>query len=571
MAAKPFESRIQDLVYNVDVGVGHQALKVGLYVLTVLGIMLFYLATQFRGLREADAMDAAQLGRNLLYHKKYITQCIRPLSITYLERKTGRRPPILEGHPELIRPPFYPAALAVMFKLTSPPFKVEPKHRIFPAEQRAVIPFNLGMTLLTGLLLFFLARRMFDYRVGFLSTTVFFLSDTVWNSTISGSGAALLMLLTIGAVYSALAAASVLREKQSLRRAVGLLLLSSALTAAAFLTRYAMAVLVPAVALLIWVYVGGRRGLRWAGLYAVVAAILVSPWIVRNIMVCRSPLGLAPLMALEGTRLFPGDQLTRTLNPEFRFGAALNALLIKWLENASHLYRVNLRTLGDGILICLFLTSFLHRFVRRPVQILRWPVGLAVLLLVGVAGFYGEVTARLLAVFWPLIIPYAMAFFLVLLTRLQLSLRILESAVVWLMVLLTALPLIFRILPPREGPPYPPYYAPFVILVSNMLEPDEVMCSDMPWATAWYGSRTSIQLPQTIDDFYQINDFVQRISGLYFTTLTRDKRFVSDLLTGPEKSWFPVLEGRIPPDFPLTQGFPLSNMEQIFLTDRKRW
>jgi len=97
------------------------------------------------------------------------------------------------------------------------------------------------------------------------------------------------------------------------------------------------------------------------------------------------------------------------------------------------------------------------------------------------------------------------------------------------------------------------------------------MCTDMPWATSWYGNRVSIQLPTTIDDFYQINDFVHRISGLYFTTLTRDKRYVSDLLTGPEKSWFPVLEGRIPPDFPLTQGFPLSGMDQIFLTDRKRW
>lgn len=571
VAPKPFQSRIQDLVYNVDVGPGHQAVKVALYVLMVLMVMLFYTATQFRGLREQDPMDAAQLGRNLLYYKQYATQCVRPLSIGYLERKTGRRPPILVGHPELIRPPLYPAVLAVMFKLTAPPFKVEPKPGVFPAEQRAVIPFNLGMTLLTGLLLFFLARRLFDRRVGFLSTTVFFLSDTVWNSSISGSGTALLMLLTVGTVYSALAASSVLREKQPPRRAVVLLLLASALTAAAFLTRYAMAVLVPAIALLIGVYVGGRRGRRWAGLYAAVAATLVLPWIARNIMVCRAPLGLAPVMALEGTRLFPGDQLTRLLNPEFRFGAVLNALQIKWLENVPRLYQVNLRTLGDGILICLFITSFLHRFVRRPVQILRWPLALAVLLLVGIAGFYGDVTARLLAVFWPLMIPYAMAFFLVLLTRWQLSLQILESAVVWLVVLLTALPLIFRILPPREGPPYPPYYPPFAVLVSNMLEPNEVMCSDMPWATAWYGNRTSIQLPVTIDDFYQINDFIQRISGLYFTTLTRDKRYVSDLLTGTEKSWFPVLEGRIPPDFPLTQGFPLSDMDQIFLTDRKRW
>lgn len=571
MVARPFQSRIQDLVYNVDVGFGHQALKVLLYVLAVMVVMLFYTATSFRGLREAEPMDAAQLGRNLLYYKRYVTQCVRPLSITYLQAKTGRRPPVLVGHPELIRPPVYPAILAVMFKLTASPFDVEPTARIFPAEQRAILPFNLLMTLLTGLVLFFLARRLFDFRVGFLSATVFFLSDTVWNNTISGTGISLLMFLAAGAVYAAVAASSVLHENQSLRQAGGLLVLSALLTATAILTRYAMVVLIPALVLLIWTYVGGKRGLRWASLYALVAAFLVTPWIVRNFIVCRSPLGLAPLMALEGSRLFPGDQLTRTLNPEFRWGAILNSLQIKWMENIPRIYQQNLRTVGDGILICLFITSFFHRFVRRPVQIIRWPLLLAAVILAVIAGFYGDVTARLLHVFWPLVIPYGVAFFLVLLGRLQLSLRLLEQLLIWFLVLLTAVPLIFTILPPREGPPYPPYYPPFAILVSQMLEREEVMCSDMPWATAWYGNRTSIQLPQTIDDFYQINDFIHRISGLYFTTITRDKRYVSDLVTGPEKSWFPVLEGRIPPDFPLTQGFPLSGMDQLFLTDRKRW
>ncbi len=97
------------------------------------------------------------------------------------------------------------------------------------------------------------------------------------------------------------------------------------------------------------------------------------------------------------------------------------------------------------------------------------------------------------------------------------------------------------------------------------------MCTDMPWATAWYGSRTSLLLPTTIDEYYEINDYMRRISGLYFTTLTRDREYVRTLLTGPYRTWFPLLEGRIPSDFPLTQGFPLSNLDQLFLTDRQRW
>ena len=93
----------------------------------------------------------------------------------------------------------------------------------------------------------------------------------------------------------------------------------------------------------------------------------------------------------------------------------------------------------------------------------------------------------------------------------------------------------------------------------------------MPWATAWYGNRTSLYLPASLDEFYEINDSTRHISGLYFTSLTRDKPYVRALLTGPYKSWFPILEGRIPNDFPLNQGFPLNNMDQLFLTDRTRW
>ena len=63
--ARPFESRIQDLVYNVEVGVGLRIIKAILYVFFVLAVMVMYTANEFQGLREAEAMEYAQLGRNL--------------------------------------------------------------------------------------------------------------------------------------------------------------------------------------------------------------------------------------------------------------------------------------------------------------------------------------------------------------------------------------------------------------------------------------------------------------------------------------------------------------------------
>ncbi len=78
-------------------------------------------------------------------------------------------------------------------------------------------------------------------------------------------------------------------------------------------------------------------------------------------------------------------------------------------------------------------------------------------------------------------------------------------------------------------------------------------------------------VPASIDEFYEINDYTKRVSGMYFTTVTRDKPYIRTLVTGSERDWFPIIQGRIPGDFPLTQGIPLNGLDQVFLTDRARW
>jgi len=219
----------------------------------------------------------------------------------------------------------------------------------------------------------------------------------------------------------------------------------------------------------------------------------------------------------------------------------------------------------------LFLTALFYRYVRAEMNGLRWAAALSFVSLFALAGFFGDSAFRLLNIFWPLVILYGLSFFYLLLDRLNLPLQILRTALIGLLLLLGALPLALAIMPPQEPRPYPPYYPPFALHVSQLLEPNEVICTDMPWATAWYGNRTSIYLPNNLDEFYEINDYQRRISGLYFTTLTRDRPFVRELLSGPYKTWFPILQGRLPDDFPLTQGFPINNLDQLFLTDRPRW
>jgi 4-amino-4-deoxy-L-arabinose transferase-like glycosyltransferase len=571
MAARPFESKIQDIVYNVDVGIGIRLIKLGLFLLVLLSIMVLYTATQFRGLKDAEAMDYAQVGRNLMDRGHFLTQNVRPASMWYLIEHSKKQDPLITQHPDILHPPLYPMLLAVGFKMFEGSFSNErTPARTFPPEQWVIVPFSHLCTIFTGILVFLLARRLFDQRVALLSITLFFLSDAVWGMSISGLGIPLAALLTTGAIYAALLAAQQHQEGRSWIRWFIPVLVSSLLCALAFLTRYGTIAIVPAVALLLgWSF--RSRASRVVILFLAIFAIAITPWLVRNQMVSGGLLGLAPYTALNGTDPVDGNLFERTLAQTLTMGGIINSVQGKLMTGLANLYNKGLRTMGDGILVCFFLTTFFYSFAREQVRRLRWCLAVGMLLTLVLAAIFGDVTARLLHLFWPFALIYAVGFFYILLDRMQLRIPILRMGVTAAFVLLGALPLIFTMLPPRAGVPYPPYFPPYISHVCRMLTDDELLCTDMPWATAWYGNRNSLLLPATLDEFYEINDYTKRVSGIYFTTLTRDREYVRTLMTGPYRTWFPILEGRIPSDFPLTQGFPLNNFDQLFLTDRPRW
>ena len=573
MATRPFESKIQDIVYNVDVGIGHRLVKVFLYVSLVLLIMTFYTASEGRyGLRNAESMDYAQLGRNLALGRGFTTQCVRPASMWYLIEHSKKRDPMIARHPDILHPPLYPAALAVGFRALEQLFTRGGETSVYPPEKYVIIPFCHVFTLLTGFIIFLSAKRLFDQRVAVLGVTLYFFSDAVWRMSVSGLAISLATLFVSLAFYFAIVAVSNRQDQKTPASWILPLMVSALASSAAFLTRYGTVVIIPAIALYVIVSFGRLQGPRWAAIYIAAAALLVAPWLYRNYHVSGGVLGLAPYTALNGRDPVADNDFERTLAPKLELGKVVRDLQQKFMTGFASIYAQGLRTIGDGLLVCVFLTTFLFRFARDHVHRFRWCMALAMVLLMALASYFGQATEQLLFIFWPMIILYALSFFFILLDRLQLKVPILRIGTIAAFSAACALPLVLTLLPPRTGPPYPPYYPPYITRVSRLIQPDEWLCTDMPWATAWYGDRTSLLLPLGIDDFYDINDYTKRISGIYFTTLTRNREYVRTLVTGPYRSWFPLQEGRIPSDFPLTQGFPLNNLDQLFLTDNAtRW
>ncbi len=269
--------------------------------------------------------------------------------------------------------------------------------------------------------------------------------------------------------------------------------------------------------------------------------------------------------------MYPDKAFERQLHPDFTAAQTIDQLKKKWVANYSDKHAATIPGMGGGILMALFSVTFFYHFVRPQVNYLRWGLGLSLLLMVIIAGFFSESSINMLHVFWPFVILYGLAFFYILIDRLDLGVRFYTLGLKVFIVVLAAIPILLAILPPQENHPYPPYFSPIIAQVSGMLNEREVMCTDMPWATAWYGDRVSILLPKDVDDFYEINDYHQYISGMYITTITKNKPFVKQLLDGPEKSWLSIISGRSPADFPLKQAVSLNRQDQIFLSDRNRW
>ncbi len=577
---QPFEATLQDLVYSVDAGAGLKFIRTMLFCLFVAGLVIIFTARQFRGFDSEAAMDSAQLGRNLAQSGRYVTQCVRPVTIATVSANTFDGDAKIMGHPELFRPPLYPAILAGAFKFFDligvdlfPDSEAFRGMRVYPAEQWVIVPINHVFTGLSGILLYLLGRRLFSNKIGMLGVTTYFLTQMVWQDSIAGTGIPVLSFFVLGATYFSVVSMIHRRERRPLWNWMLLFSLSIVFSAAAFLTHYAALAVIPGLALFIWM-MGSRtqRGGHLAFFYLLLIGLLVSPWLIRNLQVSGSPLGLAPHLALVDSSAYPGDALMRTLHPTFSLMGDFQRVKTKWTTNFASFYENGFTSLGGGLLIAFFMVTYFYRFARVHVHNLRWGIGLSMVLLFVGAGFFGSDAYQFYHLFWPFVILYGLGFFSILLDRLDLNIELYKMGLTGLVVGLTALPLIVTIfLSPVPKLPYPPYYAPFVMRVSELLKPPEVMCSDMPWATAWYGKRTSILLPATLDDYFEINDYRKYISGLYITTLTKDKPFVSQLLEGPEKTWLPIVMGRLTPDFPLRHGFALNKQDQLFLSDSVRW
>ncbi len=576
---------LQEWIHHWEEGTGAKVLKVAAAVLAFSVLAGLFDALAYEGFSSEEAMETAQLARNLARGKGYTTQSIRPLSIGMLRQQAppGQAAAVLaKPVPDLSTPPAYPVLLAGLMAVL--PFDFVAKEYWSFAPERWIAVFNQVLFFLAALLLFRIARRLFDSRVAWLSAALFAGSNLYWRFTVAGLSTIWLIVLFLAVVLCLVH----LQEREQARRgglgSVALAALAGLCLGLGALTRYSFLwMIIPVLIFIAWV---APRGRGWLSAIATATFLLVlGPWIARNFAVSGTCFGTASYAALEQVPPFEDDIVERSFDLQSglrRIGPL--SVLDKFLANARSIWLDDLPKLGGNWVSAFFLVGLLMPFRNPALGRMRMFVlgSLALMFVVQAAGQTHltsdapEINSEnLLALLAPMVFVYGVSLFYTLLDQLQLMSLDARGAAVGVFILLASAPLVMALVVGHIPTPNNPYSPLAVRWVARLMRPGEFMISDIPAAVAWYGDRQCGWLPLDDDrEFDQFNN-LKTIQAVYLTQRTTDSRFLSQMMVKP-KSWGHFVvecegHGEVPTGFPLTKA-PLSFLpDQMLLSDQARW
>jgi len=570
----------QSIVHSVEQGKAARVIRAALIVVAVFGVGLVLLLFRFRGFAHAEAMDQAQLARQIANGRGFTTNFIRPLAIWQIETYSGTKLNLGNAPmPDTFNQPLPPL-------LNSLPIKLSGNSMTFgagtfvPAEERWIATFSMIFFLLAVYVQFLLTRRLFDERLALLGAGLMVVCDLFWQFSLSGLPQNLMLLIFTGALYGV---ARAVEENQAGRLATRWFALIGALFGALTLC-HGLAVW-PFLGLLIFALIYFRpRGFS-VGVMAVAFVVVVTPWLIRNYQITGNIFGTAKFWIFDGVKgsaaffFRSGPPDLNEVSPIWWRPKVQNGILFQF----GSLFGL----LGGGVVAPLFFVSLLHPFKRRETAHLRWAIlAMWMFAVLGMA-LYGlqpgssQVTSmvatnQLHVLFVPGMIAFGLAFLLTMVSRLNFwMVPLLQGAFLVGLFLLCGWPLLLSLLPssvPRvQSPPYIPALAHEI---SVWADKSEIVVSDQPWAVAWYADRKSLWMPAKLADFAKMSDYKTLgapFAGLFLSPVTSHARLMQDIAKGEYKEWAQVILRSPGPTFPFKELAPMLDGDYLFYSDRRRW
>ena len=563
----------QEFIHWLEQGTGARWLRRAALLVAALTLTITYSWKQFHGLPNEFVMQQGDLARQIARGEGFTTLVNYPQ--TYAVMKARGRP-FAENkvYPEIHHAPLYSLTMAAMFAaLPNSIWNHKPAPPNGWVPDYWVLGLNLVLYWVAIWLVWCLAGKLFDERVAWLATLATVLSVSLWQQTVALNGTPLFMVLML-ALFNVLAGwEETASEWPTLDRALIVRLAAlGALGALLFLTEYSGGL----VALLLLGYLGWRvrSAARWPaiGIMAGSFALLVAPWLWRNVEVAGHPLGLAwQNLALKAGDTTAEPSTQRNLATTEAPALDIKKLGNKGLTGMEFNLKERLWSGGGLMLTAFFVTGMIYQFRHGPTNRLRWFFTAVLLVLLVMQPFLssGE-SPRLPAIYLaPLVIIFGAGFFFVLVDS-QAAFTLHWRWAVAGLLLLQGIPLTRDTAAPRKVHFYYPPYYPNLFMelkkdMANRFLPGTAAATDVPAGTAWYGQMRVWAKPEKLRDFYAIT-VEQNIGALLLTPVTLDRPFFTELAARNEDAikltdaggWGGVYSGlvtrRMPKDFPL--GMP---------------
>ena len=432
---------IQRLVHAIEAGGAAVWVRRGLAVVVVIALALFYFIHEFRGLATSQAMDQAQIGRQIASGHGWRTNLIRPRAIGQLQ-SNGKNvsQKIWSDTYNAPLPPFVNAI--ALFPVKSH-WKMTPRDITYVGD-KAIVFVSILFFLGSIVVLFFIARRLFDQRVALLACSLVLICDTIWQYSLTGLPQMLLLFLFCLTIYCLLRA----MQAQYGGGPVGIWLALAGLGFGLLALTHALTIWIFVAAFIYCVFFFKPRG------YAAVIVllgflILYTPWLARNFIVCGHPGGVAIYSVLDGIRQSEAGWMRHVgldlegISP----GYFRDRIMSEFTRQLGRLFEY----LGWSVVAPLFFVSLLHRFKRPETAAMRWlilfmwigaVVGMSIY---GMREEQGFTANQLHLLFIPVMTCYGFAFLLVLWNRLEIDLGLARIGFLVLLFLLCGWPMIYTI------------------------------------------------------------------------------------------------------------------------------
>jgi hypothetical protein len=559
-----------------------------LFFLVLIALTLGNLFTLFQGLNSPQAMDQAQIAREIARGNGFTTKMIRPVAY-YQAEKTEKRSVSLLGFQDTYHSPLNPLLNAAVLKLLGADepdaWQMGENEMVYPLDRVIATVSTLFFLMSIGVT-YLLVSRIFDAKIAGVCAILMLFCETFWNYSLSGLPQMLMLLLFSCGMYFVYRAVEAATE--------GRIAMTPAIIAGIFFTLLALTHWMT-----VWIALGyiifAAIAFRPRGIVGIsVLAMLIIPAVfvmLRNNGISGSPFGTAFLTLYNGLGNGSETMVMRTIDLEAE-PLVLDGLIAKILRTTL-LQATDIIPLLAGIVVApLFFLSLLHPFKRPSIANFRWAILLMWVTTAFGLAFFGVSTEslnpnQLHLLFAPLMTAYGLAFISILWSRLDFvaATPVLRNVHHFVIVIICALPLILSLpLKVRIGmhhrdkggvPHWPPYYAPALNSKSSGIKgwvtDKQVVFSDQPWAVAWYADRVSVWLPPTREGFQKLEtvaaDLQTPAVGILISPSSHGSGSLSEVALAYRDFTPLILDGRVllatyPPGVPIYDKAP--RLQEIY-------